>query len=130
MNLITLTINDKKIDVPEGSSILDAAKGLNMRIPTLCHFKLHDDRTVNDPGSCRVCVVEVEGRRNLAPACSTPVTSGMVVKTNSIRSIKARRAVVELYLSNHPKDCLLCEKNLHCELQSLAGEMDIREIRY
>ena len=130
MNLVTLTINGKKIELQEGSTILDAAKSLNIRIPTLCHFKLHDDKTINDPGSCRVCVVEVEGRRNLAPACSTPATNGMVVITNSIRAIKARRTIVELYLSNHPKECLLCAKNLHCELQSLAGELDIREIRY
>jgi NADH-quinone oxidoreductase subunit G len=130
LNLVTLSINGRQIEVSEGTSILTAAKSLNIHIPTLCHFKLHDDRTINDPGSCRVCVVEVEGRRNLAPACSTPVTSGMVIKTNSIRAIKARRAVVELYLSDHPKDCLLCEKNLQCELQSLAAELDIREIRY
>ncbi|WP_435791566.1 NADH-dependent [FeFe] hydrogenase, group A6 [Clostridium sp.] len=130
MNSITLTINDIKAKVDEGSTILSVAKSLNIHIPTLCHFKLHDDRTINDPGSCRVCVVEVEGRRNLAPACSTPVTNGMVVKTNSIRAIKSRRAIVELFLSNHPKECLLCEKNLQCELQSLAAELGIREIRY
>jgi NADH-quinone oxidoreductase subunit G len=130
LNLVTLTINGRQIEVAEGTSILTVAKSLNIHIPTLCHFKLHDDRTINDPGSCRVCVVEVEGRRNLAPACSTPVVNGMVIKTNSIRAIKARRAVVELYLSDHPKECLLCEKNLHCELQSLAAELDIREIRY
>ena len=130
MNSITLTINGIKAKVDEGTTILSVAESLNIHIPTLCHFKLHDDRTINDPGSCRVCVVEVEGRRNLAPACSTPVTNGMVIKTNSIRAIKSRRAIVELFLSNHPKECLLCEKNLQCELQSLAAELDIREIRY
>lgn len=130
MNLVTLTINNKKIEVEGGTSILNAAKILNIHIPTLCYLKLHDGRTINDPGSCRVCVVEVEGRRNLAPACSTPVSDGMVIKTNSIRAIKARRTVVELLLSNHPKECLLCEKNRKCELQSLAAELDIREIKY
>lgn len=130
LKLVTVTINDKKIEVPEGTTILKAAESLNIHIPTLCHFKLNDDITINDPGSCRVCVVEVEGRRNLAPACSTPVSNGMVVKTNSIRTIKARRTIVELYLSNHPKDCLVCEKNLRCELQSLAADLDIREIKY
>jgi NADH-quinone oxidoreductase subunit G len=130
LNSITLTINGIEAKVEEGTTILSVAESLNVHIPTLCHFKLHDDRTINDPGSCRVCVVEVEGRRNLAPACSTPVTNGMVVKTNSIRAIKSRRAIVELFLSNHPKECLLCEKNLQCELQSLAAELDIREIRY
>ncbi|MBK5240435.1 NADH-dependent [FeFe] hydrogenase, group A6 [Clostridium sp.] len=130
MNSVTLTINGIETKVAEGTSILTAAESLNIHIPTLCHFKLHDDRTINDPGSCRVCVVEVVGRRNLAPACSTPVTNGMVVVTNSIRAIKSRRAIVELFLSNHPKECLLCEKNLQCELQSLAAELDIREIKY
>ena len=130
MNLITLTINNRKIEVEDGTSILTAAKSLNIHIPTLCYLKLNDGRTINDPGSCRVCVVEVEGRRNLAPACSTPVTNEMVIKTNSIRAIKARRTVVELLLSNHPKECLLCEKNRKCELQSLAAELDIREIKY
>lgn len=130
MKSLNVTINDKKTKVPEGTTILRAAESIDIHIPTLCHFKLNDDVTINDPGSCRVCVVEVEGRRNLAPACSTPVSDGMVVKTNSIRTIKARRTIVELYLSNHPKECLLCEKNLRCELQSLAAELDIREIKY
>jgi len=130
LKLVNATINNKKIEVPEGTTILKAAESINIHIPTLCHFKLNDDITINDPGSCRVCVVEVEGRRNLAPACSTPVSNGMVVKTNSIRTIKARRTIVELYLSNHPKECLICEKNHHCELQTLAAELDIREIKY
>lgn len=130
MSLVTLTINGREIQVDKGTTILNAAQKLNIYIPTLCHLKLHDDKTVNEPGSCRVCVVEVEGRRNLAPACSTPVVEGMVVKTNSIRAIKARRAVVELFLSNHPKECLTCEKNLNCELQKLAAELEVREIRY
>jgi len=130
LNLVTLTINNIKVEVDAGTSILKAAESLNIHIPTLCYLKLHDGRTINDPGSCRVCVVEVEGRRNLAPACSTPVANGMVVTTTSIRAIKARRAVVELLLSNHPKECLLCEKNLKCELQSLAAELAIREIKY
>ena len=130
MSLVTVTINDKEIQVEEGTTILEAAKMLNINIPTLCHLNLHDGKIVNHPGSCRVCVVEVEGRRNLAPACATPVTEGMVVKTNSIRAIKARKTVVELILSDHPKDCLLCEKNTNCELQRLAADLGIREISY
>lgn len=130
MNLVTLTINGKQVQVEEGSTILEAANKMNIHIPTLCYYKLHDDRTINDPGSCRVCVVEVEGRRNLAPSCSTPVTEGMVVKTNSLKAIKARRTVVELLLSDHPKECLLCEKNQNCELQSLAAELGVREIPF
>ena len=130
VSLIALTINDKKVYVEEGSTILQAARMLNINIPTLCHLNMHDGKTTNHPGSCRVCVVEVVGRRNLAPACSTPATNGMIIKTTSIRAIKARRTVLELILSDHPQDCLLCEKNTMCELQRLAAELGIREIRY
>lgn len=129
MSLVTLTINGKQVQVEQGTTILNAAKLLDINIPTLCHMNLHDGSERN-PGSCRVCVVEVEGRRNLAPACNTPVTEGMVVKTNTIKAIKARRNVVELLLSDHPQDCLLCEKSTNCELQTLAAEMGIREIKY
>jgi len=130
VSLITLTINDKKINVEQGTTILEAARMLNINIPTLCHLNMHDGKTTNHPGSCRVCVVEVVGRRNLAPACCTPATDGMIIKTTSIRAIKARRTVLELILSDHPQDCLLCEKNTMCELQRLAAELGIREIRY
>jgi NADH-quinone oxidoreductase subunit G len=130
VSLITLTINDQKINVEQGTTILQAARMLNINIPTLCHLNLHDGKTTNHPGSCRVCVVEVVGRRNLAPACCTPATEGMIIKTTSIRAIKARRTVLELILSDHPQDCLLCEKNTMCELQRLAAELGIREIRY
>lgn len=128
--MYTITINDQKIEVEKGSTILEAAKKLNIRIPTLCHMDLHNLKMVNKAATCRVCVVEVEGRKNLAPACATPVADGMVVRTNNIRCIKARRTIVELLLSNHPKDCLICEKNLDCELQALAAELNIREIKY
>ena len=128
--MINLTINNQKVSVEEGSTILEAAKKIDIKIPTLCHLDLHNLKMVNKAASCRVCVVEVEGRRNLAPSCATPVFEGMVVTTNTIRCIKARRVVLELLLSNHPKDCLICEKNLECELQALAGELNIREIKY
>jgi flagellar motor switch protein FliN len=125
LSLVTLTINNKQIQVEEGTTILEAAKLLNIKIPTLCHLNLHDTKMVNKTASCRVCMVEVEGRRNLAPSCATPVFNGMVVKTNSIRAIKARRNVVELLLSDHPKDCLVCEKNTDCELQKIAADLGI-----
>ena len=128
--MINLTINNQKVSVEEGSTILEAAKKIDIKIPTLCHLDLHNLKMVNKAASCRICVVEVEGRRNLAPSCATPVFEGMVVTTNTIRCIKARRVVLELLLSNHPKDCLICEKNLECELQALAGELNIREIKY
>jgi NADH-quinone oxidoreductase subunit G len=130
VSLVNVTINNRQIQVEEGTTILEAAKKLNINIPTLCHMNLHDTKMVNQVASCRVCVVEVEGRRNLAPACATPVFNNMVVKTNSIKSIKARRTVVELLLSDHPNDCLKCEKNTRCELQNLAADLEVREIRY
>lgn len=130
MALVTLTINNREIQIEEGSTILEAAKLLNIKIPTLCYTHLNDSKTVNHPGSCRVCMVEVVGRRNLAPSCSTPVSNGMVVKTNSLRAINARRTMVELLLSDHPKDCLLCAKNTNCELQNIAADLGLREIKY
>lgn len=130
MSLISLKINNKDVQVEAGTTILTAAKELNIHIPTLCYLKLHDNKTTNAPGSCRVCVVEVEGRRNLAPACCTTVMPNMVVKTNSPRVIKARKALIELILSNHCNECLTCAKNQKCELQSLAAEYGITDIRF
>lgn len=130
MSKVTVTINNRAVEVEEGATILEAAKLLNINIPTLCHLNLHNTKMVNKTASCRVCVVEVEGRRNLAPSCATPVFDGMVVKTNTIRAIKARRTVVELLLSDHPKDCLVCEKNGDCELQRIAADLGVRDIPY
>lgn len=129
-HMVTLHINGKQVKVPEGATILDAAKKLDIHIPTLCHLDLHDFKMVNQGASCRVCMVEVEGRRTLAPACATPVAEGMKVKTHTARTINARRTVVGLILSNHPKNCLTCNKNTRCELQALAAELDIQQIRY
>ncbi|QXE20692.1 NADH-dependent [FeFe] hydrogenase, group A6 [Clostridium sp. 001] len=128
--MVNLTINDIKVSVPEGTTILNAAKKVNINIPTLCYLDLHDIKMVNRTSSCRVCLVEIEGRRNLAPSCSTEAFEGMVVKTNSPRAIKARRTMVELLLSDHPTDCLVCEKNTQCQLQLIAAELGIRKIRY
>jgi NADH-quinone oxidoreductase subunit G len=130
VSLVTITINNRQVQVEEGTTILEAAKLLNIKIPTLCHLNLHDTKMVNQTASCRVCMVEVDGRRNLAPACATPVFNNMVIKTNTIRSINARRTVVELLLSDHPKDCLVCSKNTDCELQQLAADLGVREIPY
>jgi NADH-quinone oxidoreductase subunit G len=116
--------------VPVDYTVLEAAREINVEIPTLCHLNLHDLKAVNRSASCRVCVVEVEGRGSLAPSCSTYVSEGMVIKTNTPRAIKARRTMVELLLSDHPKDCLTCSKNQQCELQSLAAELGVREIKY
>lgn len=130
MKKVTLTINGQKVKVPEGTTIFDAAKEVNVEIPTLCYLNMHDIKMVNRTASCRVCLVEIEGRRNLAPSCATEVAEGMVVHTNSLRAIKARRTMVELLLSDHPTDCLVCEKNTQCQLQKIAAELGIRQIRY
>ena len=129
-NMIAVKINNVETEVPEGSTILEAAKAVGVHIPTLCHLDLHDLKMVNQVGTCRVCMVEVEGRRNLLPACSTYVAPGMAIHTNTARAVRSRRIMVELFLSNHPKECLICERNQNCELQSLAAELGVREIRY
>ena len=130
MNNVTLTINGKSVTVPAGSTILDAARQLNIKIPTLCYCEKLGCNIDNKPASCRICVVEVEKRRNLAPACATPVMEGMVVHTNTQRALKARRTVLELMLSDHPQDCLTCAKNTHCALQKLASEFGITDIEF
>lgn len=130
MSQINLTIDGKSVAVDAGSTILDAAKLVGVDIPTLCYLNLHDTKMENKPASCRICVVEVEGRRNLAPACATPVTEGMVVRTNTMRVLKARQTVMELILSDHPKDCLSCTKAGDCELQDTAERLGIREAAF
>lgn len=128
--MINLTIDGKNISVPKGSTILEAARQLKIDIPTLCHLDLHNVGIVNRAASCRVCLVEVKGWRRLAPSCATPVSEGMVVQTNTLRVINARRTVLELLLSDHPKDCLNCAKSGECSLQDLAERLSIRSNRY
>jgi len=128
MTDINVKINNMDIKVPRGSTILDAAKQVGIHIPTLCHLDLHDFGVVNKVASCRVCVVELENRPNLVPACAELATEGMQIKTDSLKAINARRNNLQLLLSNHPFECLTCIKNLDCELQSLAEELNIRDI--
>lgn len=124
--LINLTIDGEKIEVPEGTTILQAASLLNVHIPTLCY---HEDQAVK--AVCRICVVEVEGQRLLPAACSTPVSEGMVVKTASPKVIAARKNIMELILARHPQDCLNCSKNGSCELQKIARDLNMtRPNRY
>lgn len=113
--MINLTMNGKPVSVPEGSTILDAAKKLNIYIPTLCYLE-----DIHSIGSCRMCVVEVEGAKTLQASCVTPATEGMMVKTNTARVRESRKIMYELILSDHPKDCLSCERNQRCELQSIG----------
>ena len=129
-NMITLTIDNRAVSVPKGTSILDAAATIGINIPALCHMDLKGTCVKNTPASCRVCVVEVEGRRNLAPSCATMVTEGMVVRTNSARVVRARKTVAELILSDHPNDCLTCPKCNDCELQKLVTRFNIRRMTY
>src|SRR6056297_643076 len=121
---IDIEVNNKTIPARKGETILEALHDQGIQIPTLCRL---EDFTPT--GACRLCVVEVEGRENLVPACSYPVEEWMKIRTHSPRVIEARRMIVELLLSNHPDDCLYCERNGHCELQRLAEELNIRERR-
>jgi iron-only hydrogenase group A len=121
----TLTINGTQVQVPDGTTILHAAQKAGVRIPTLCYLE-----GVHAVGACRVCLVEVEKAKTLIPSCVTPVAEGMVIRTNSRRVRNARRMVLELSLSDHEGDCQTCNRNDDCELQALARELGIREIRY
>lgn len=128
MEMIKLTIDNKVVEVKKGTTIYQAAKELGIEIPVLCYMDMGDMGIENRPGGCRICVVEVEGRGNLAPSCSTIANEGMKVKTNSVRVLNARRTVLEFILSDHPKDCLTCAKSGNCELQDLAVKLGVREI--
>jgi len=115
--MINLSINDQKISVPAGTTVLEAARKLNINIPTLCN---HTDLCV--AGNCRVCVVEQKGARTLIAACAMPVSEGMDIHTNTLKVRNARKHIVELLLSEHRSDCTKCYKNQKCELQALANE--------
>jgi iron-only hydrogenase group A len=122
--LFTIQVNNKKIKAEKGETILSALNRNGIIIPTLCRMK-----EFSPTGACRMCVVEVEGRERLVTACSQPVEEWMKIKTHSPRVITARKTIVELLLSNHPDDCLYCDRNLNCELQRLSEELNIRERR-
>ena len=123
--MVKLTIDGKEIEVEEGKTILEAARMINIDIPTLCFLK-----DINEVGECRMCVVEVEGRRGFATSCIQKVEEGMVVHTNTEKVIEARRLVLDLILSNHDRECLTCTRNGNCELQKLAQEFNLDEIEY
>jgi len=125
MGDVTLTIDGRQVTVPAGTSVLEAATQAGVKIPTLCYLE-----GLNEIGSCRLCVVEIEGAKTLAASCVTPAAQGMVVHTNTRQVREARRAVLELIISNHPFDCLTCVRSGSCELQALAESLGIREIRF
>lgn len=130
MEKINIIIDNKSLQVEKGQTVLKAARAAGIEIPTLCYYELDGVKLENRPGGCRICVVEIEGRKNLAPACATEVAEGMVIHTCSLRVVNARRTVLELILSDHPADCLICPKNGKCELQSLAQRLGVREIPF
>ena len=125
MSTVNLKINNMQITAESGQTILEAAIANGIHIPTLCYLK-----DINKSGACRVCLVEVKGGKALLPACTTPISEGMEVFTNSDRALKGRRNSVELILSNHSKNCLSCKRNQNCELQKLCEELGIRENKF
>ena len=124
-NLITLTIDGKTVKAKPNTTILTAAREAGIDIPTLCFLK-----DINNAGDCRMCIVEVEGRRGFTTSCITAVAEGMIVHTNTPAVIEARKTVLDLLLSNHHKDCLTCIRSGNCELQALARKYNVRKIRY
>lgn len=128
METIKITIDNKQVEVERGTTILEAARKMGIDIPTLCYMKLDDLNIENKPGGCRICVVEVQGRRNLSPACITKCDDGAVIRTHTPRVMNSRRTVMEFILSDHPKDCLICPKSGTCDLQNMAHRLGIREI--
>ena len=124
MAMVHLTIDGVPVSVEEGTTVLKAAHAAGIKIPTLCWLK-----DINEIGACRMCVVDV-GARSLAAACVMPVSEGMVVKTNTPQVRQARRAVLELILSNHERKCLSCVRSQNCELQDLAKELGVDENRF
>jgi len=122
---VTLTIDGAQVTVPKGTSVMAASTLRGVKIPKLCATD-----SLEAYGSCRMCLVEIEGRRGTPASCTTPAEDGMVVRTQTERLAKLRRGVMELYISDHPLDCLTCAANGDCELQDVAGEVGLREVRY
>ena len=120
--MINLKINNIPVTVPEGTTVLQAAKSVNIEIPSLCYLK-----DINCIGACRVCVVEIKGRRGLTAACTYPVEEGLEVLTNTATVRASRKTTIELILSTHHKKCLSCVRGNHCELQKLAYDYGIDE---
>jgi NADH-quinone oxidoreductase subunit G/NADP-reducing hydrogenase subunit HndD len=123
--MVKLTVNDREIEAREGEMLIDALDRAGVRVPTLCHMK-----DLFPSGACRMCVVDIEGRRGLTPSCACPVEEGMTVQTHSPRAVRARKTIIELLLANHPDDCLYCVRNGSCQLQELSEELGVRERRF
>lgn len=124
-NLVHLIIDNQKVEAEKGTTILQAAKKVGIDIPTLCFLK-----DINEVGDCRMCIVEVEGRRGFATSCIQTVEEGMVVYTNTPKVLEARQVILDLILSNHHRDCLTCTRNGNCELQNLAMKLNVLDIQF
>ena len=122
---VTLTIDGQSVTVPAGTSVMAAAMSMGTKIPKLCATDM-----LEAFGSCRLCLVEIEGRKGTPASCTTPVEQGMAVRTQTDRLARLRKGVMELYISDHPLDCLTCAANGDCELQDMAGAVGLREVRY
>lgn len=125
LNMVTVNIDGSTIQVPEDYTVLKACREVGINIPTLCYLE-----DINEVGACRLCLVEVEGQRTLKASCVLPVSDGMIIKTNTKRVRDARKLNLKLLLSNHNRECTICERNQNCELQRIANEFGIREIKY
>lgn len=125
MEMVTVYIDDTEVKVPSDYTVLKAAQKAGVKIPTLCYLK-----DINQIGACRVCLVEIERARGLQASCVYPVSEGLRVHTHTPKVLQARKAVVELLLSNHPQDCLTCSRNTNCELQALAKELGIEDVPF
>jgi formate dehydrogenase major subunit len=123
--MVTLTIDGFEVTVPEGTSIMRAAMEVGTKIPKLCATDM-----LESFGSCRLCLIEIEGRAGTPASCTTPVAPGIKVVTMSDRLQRLRKGVMELYISDHPLDCLTCSANGDCELQDMAGAVGLRDVRY
>lgn len=123
--MVNITINGQKLQVPKDYTILQAARSANIDIPTLCYLK-----DVNEIGACRMCVVEVKGARSLQAACVYPVSEGLEIKTNTPAVRESRKVTLELILSNHDRKCLTCIRNRNCELQKLAEDLNVQDLRF
>src|ERR1700726_3647672 len=125
VELVSVTIDGQEVTVPAGTSVMRAAALSDVKIPKLCATE-----QLEAFGSCRLCLVQIEGMKRLPASCTTPVAPGMKVTTQNKQIADIRRGVMELYISDHPLDCLTCPANGHCELQDMAGVVGLREVRY
>jgi len=125
MEMVNITINGQKLQVPKDYTVLEAARSANIDIPTLCYLK-----GINEIGACRMCVVEIKGAKSLQAACVYPVSEGLEIKTNTPAVRESRKVTLELILSNHEKKCLTCVRNRNCELQKLSEDLNVQNIRF